>query len=238
VSALALSHSLALVLCRTLQHGGRAGIVRPMFGRLFPSEGKIFFDMFERHAQTTVEAARLLRAMLNNPVDLADQARRIKQLEHEGDAITHRAVETLHKTFVTPIDRGDVHRLISRLDDVLDLIEASSERIWLYGIDSVDREAADLADVLVSAVNEMSRAMVGLRDLKNREVILRACMEINRYENEGDALLRRAVARLFQDSKDPLRVIKLKDIYEFLENAIDRCEDVANVVEGVALEYS
>jgi uncharacterized protein Yka (UPF0111/DUF47 family) len=209
-----------------------------MFARFFPAEGKEFFEFFERHAGKTLEAARLLQAMLNNPVDLSDQARRIKAVEHEGDVITHRAVEMLHRTFVTPIDRGDIHRLISRLDDVLDLIDATSERVWLYGIDTTDRDACDLADALVNAVSEVARAMAGLRDLKNRDALLQVCMEINRYENEGDTLLRRAVARLFQDSKEPLMVIKWKDIYEFLENAIDRCEDVANVVEGVALEYS
>ncbi len=209
-----------------------------MFAKLFPSEGKVFFELFERHADKSLEAARLLRAMLHHPVDLAEQARQIKALEHDGDVLTHRAVELLHLTFITPIDRGDIHRLISRLDDVLDLIEATSERIWLYAIDSVDRDACDLADVLVNAVTEMRNGMLQLRNLKDRDAILRACMEINRYENEGDTLLRRAVARLFQDSKDPLQVIKWKDIYEFLEDAIDRCEDVANVVEGVALEYA
>lgn len=209
-----------------------------MFARLFPTEGKVFFELFERHAGKTLEAARLLRTMLNTPGNLADQAHRIKEVEHEGDTITHRAVEILHRTFVTPIDRGDIHRLISRLDDVLDLIEATSERVWLYGITEADRDACDLADVLVSATNEVSRAMSGLRNLKDRDAILQVCMEINRYENEGDTLLRRAVARLFQESKEPLMVIKLKDIYEFLEDAIDRCEDVANIVEGVALEYS
>jgi uncharacterized protein Yka (UPF0111/DUF47 family) len=209
-----------------------------MFARFFPAEGKEFFEFFERHAAKTLEAARLLQAMLNNPANLSDQARRIKAVEHEGDMITHRAVEMLHRTFVTPIDRGDIHRLISRLDDILDLIDATSERIWLYDIATTDRDACDLADTLVNAVSEVARAMVGLRDLKNRDALLQVCMEINRYENEGDTLLRRAVARLFQDSKEPLMVIKWKDIYEFLENAIDRCEDVANVVEGVALEYS
>jgi len=209
-----------------------------MFARLFPSEGKVFFELFERHAEKSVEASRLLRAMLNNPVELADQARRIKELEHEGDVITHRAVEILHRTFITPIDRGDIHRLITRLDDVLDLIEATSERVWLYAIEAADRDASDLAEVLVNAVTEMSRAMKGLRNLKDRDAILQVCTEINRYENEGDTLLRRAVARLFQDSRDPLQVIKWKDIFEFLEDAIDRCEDVANVVEGVALEYA
>src|SRR3990172_2186398 len=117
-----------------------------MFGRFFPTEGKVFFELFERHAGKTLEAARLLQSMLKNPVDLSDQARRIKEVEHEGDVITHRAVETLHRTFVTPIDRGDIHRLISRLDDVLDLIEASSERVCLYDVNDVDRDACDLAD--------------------------------------------------------------------------------------------
>jgi predicted phosphate transport protein (TIGR00153 family) len=209
-----------------------------MFARFFPAEGKEFFELFERHAGKTLEAARLLQEMLRSPGDLSDQARRIKAVEHEGDVITHRAVEMLHRTFVTPIDRGDIHRLISRLDDILDLVDATSERVWLYGIDNADRDACDLADTLVNAVSEVARAMAGLRDLKNRNAILRVCTEINRLENEGDTLLRRAVARLFQDSKEPLMVIKWKDIYEFLENAIDRCEDVANVVEGVALEYS
>jgi hypothetical protein len=209
-----------------------------MFARFFPAEGKEFFELFERHAGKTLEAARLLQGMLRSPTDLSDQARRIKAVEHEGDVITHRAVEMLHRTFITPIDRGDMHRLISRLDDILDLVDATSERVWLYGIDSADRDACDLADTLVNAVSEVARAMVGLRDLRNRDALLHVCMEINRYENEGDTLLRRAVARLFQDSKEPLMVIKWKDIYEFLENAIDRCEDVANVVEGVALEYS
>jgi uncharacterized protein Yka (UPF0111/DUF47 family) len=209
-----------------------------MFARLFPSEGKAFFDLFERHAERTVEAARLLRAMLNSPINLADQARRIKELEHEGDGITHRAVEMLHSTFITPIDRGDIHRLISRLDDVLDLVDATSERVWLYAIDATDHDACDLADTLVNAATEVSRAMLGLRDLKNRDALLQVCMEINRYENEGDTLLRRAVARLFRDCTDPIMIIKWKDIYEFLEDAIDRCEDIANVVEGVALEYA
>jgi uncharacterized protein Yka (UPF0111/DUF47 family) len=209
-----------------------------MFARLFPTEGKVFFDLFERHAEKTVEAARLLQAMLHNPVDLAEQARRIKELEHEGDVITHRAVEILHSTFITPIDRGDIHRLISRLDDVLDLIDATSERVWLYAIDSADPDACDLADTLNNATAEVGRAMLGLRDLKNRDALIQVCMEINRYENEGDTLLRRAVARLFQERRDPITVIKWKDIYEFLEDAIDRCEDIANVVEGVALEYA
>jgi predicted phosphate transport protein (TIGR00153 family) len=209
-----------------------------MFARLFPSEGKVFFDYFEQHAAKTLEAAKLLHAMLANPSDIPGQARRIKEVEHEGDGITHRAVETLHKTFVTPFDRGDIHRLITRLDDILDLIDATSERVWLYGITAIDREAVQLAEVLVQAVTQVTRAMAGLRNLKDRDALLQICMEINRYENEGDTLLRSALARLFSGDGDPVMLIKWKDIFDFLEDAIDRCEDVANVLEGVALEYT
>jgi uncharacterized protein len=209
-----------------------------MFARLFPSEGKVFFDYFEQHVAQTREAAQLLRAMLAVPGDFAAQARRIREVEHEGDHITHRAVETLHKTFVTPIDRGDIHRLISRLDDILDLIDAVSERFWLYAITTVEAEAVQLADVLIEALTHVHRALVGLRNLKDRDALLRHCMEINRCENEGDTLVRAALARLFSTNKDPVAIIKWKDIFELMEDAIDRCEDVANVLEGVALEYS
>ncbi|HVM96756.1 MAG TPA: DUF47 family protein [Candidatus Acidoferrales bacterium] len=209
-----------------------------MLARLFPSEGKGFFDLFERHAEKTLEAARLLNTMLTTPGDVAAQSRRIKEVEHEGDLITHSAVETLHKTFVTPFDRGDIHRLITRLDDILDLVEATSERIWLYKIDGADADAIQLSEVLVESVTQVHRAMICLRNLKDRDGLLRTCTEINRLENEGDTLLRSALGRLFDGNRDPITIIKLKEIYDFLEDAVDRCEDVANVLEGVALEYT
>lgn len=209
-----------------------------MFARLFPSEGKAFFDFFEQHAQKTLEAAKMLRTMLTAPEDTAEQARRIAEVEHDGDTITHRAVETLHTTFVTPIDRGDIHRLITRLDDILDLIEATAERVWLYGIRTVDPDAVQLADVLVESVTQVNRAMVGLRNLKDRDALIEICKEINRCENEGDTLLRSALGRLFNGDRDPMTVMKWKEVYDFLEDAVDRCEDVANVLEGVALEYT
>ena len=209
-----------------------------MSWRLFPRGGHEFFELFEKHASKTQEAARLLHAMLEKPADIEDQARQIKAIEHEGDEITHYAIETLHQTFITPIDRGDIHRLISRLDDILDLIDSTAERLWLYELTEILPEAHELSDVLIRAVTEIQRAMTQLRNLKDREAIIRTCTEINRLENEGDGLIRRAVARLFRDSADPIAVIKWKEIYEFMEEAIDRCEDVANVLEGVALEYA
>ena len=207
--------------------------------RLLPaSNSGEFFDLFEQHAERTREAARLLAAMVREGVDPEKQAQAVKHVEHLGDEITHTVIERLHQTFITPIDRGDIHELISRMDDVLDLIEASSERIWLYGIRTMEPDALELADVLEKAVVEMGAAVRGLRDMKDRPRLLAHCTEINRLENVGDQLLRRAVAKLFHGSADPIHVIKWKEIYDYLENAIDRCEDVANVIEGVALEYS
>jgi uncharacterized protein len=209
-----------------------------MLAWLFPREANEFFDFFERHAACTVDAARSLKTMLDDPSGAEAQAKRIHEIEHDGDQITHHAIETLHQTFLTPIDRGDVHRLITRLDDVLDLVDSTAERLWLYDLREVEPEARSLGDVVLSATLEVQRAMKSLRNLKDRDAILRTCMEINRLENEGDALIRRAVARLFQEARDPIHVIKWKEIYDYLEGAIDRCEDVANVIEGVALEYA
>jgi len=210
-----------------------------LLSRLLPaSNAAEFFDLFEQHADRTREAAVLLAAIIRDGADPESGSERVKGVEHLGDEITHTVIERLHQTFITPMDRNDIHRLISRMDDVLDLIEAVSERLWLYGIRTMEPEARDFAEVLVKSVEEMSSAVRQLRDLRNRRTLLKHCTEVNRLENEGDALLRRAVARLFRDSHDPIHVVKWKEIYDTLENAIDRCEDVANVIEGVALEYS
>src|SRR5438874_8423441 len=162
--------------------------------RLLPASGsEQFFDLLEQHADRTREAAALLAEMLEKQVDPAQQAERVKAVEHQGDEITHAVIERLHQTFITPIDRGDIHELISRMDDVLDLIEASAERIALYGIRTMEPEARELADVLEKAVEEMEAAVRTLRDLKDRPRLLAHCTEINSLENVGDQLLRRAV---------------------------------------------
>jgi uncharacterized protein len=209
-----------------------------MLASLFPRGGTEFFNYFERHAAKTLEAARLLRDMLSDPKEAEKDAGRIKSIEHEGDQITHRAIEMLHKTFLTPIDRGDIHELISRLDDILDLIDSTAERVWLYQLREPDPDVLNLVSVLINAVTEVHKAMTQLRNLKDREGMIRTCMEINRYENEGDQLIRKAVARLFNEERDAIHVMKWKEIFDYLEDAVDRCEDVANVLEGVALEYA
>ena len=208
-----------------------------MFGRFMPKETS-FFDFFEEHAALTVEGSREFLSLVSTGANIETKARRIHDIEHETDVITHRCVETLHKTFITPIDRDNIHRLITRMDDIMDYVEAAAERLALYELSVMTPEVRDLADVLVRAAQQVEVALKGLRNLKNPQAVLRVCIDINRLENESDQILRRAVARLFKEEKDPILIIKWKEIYENLENAADRCEDVANIIEGVILEHS
>jgi predicted phosphate transport protein (TIGR00153 family) len=208
-----------------------------MFGRLLPRETS-FFDFFERHAAKTVEGVKEFVALAGGGVDIQAAAKRIKHIEHETDVITHHCVEALHKTFITPLERDDIHRLITRMDDVMDYVEAASERIALYELKTMTPELAALADVLLRSTEEVERALRGLRDMRNAERVIKSCIDINRMENEADEILRNAVAKLFREERDPILVIKWKEILENLENATDRCEDVANIIEGVVLEHA
>jgi uncharacterized protein len=208
-----------------------------MFGRLLPRETS-FFDFFEEHAALTIEGVKEFLSMVTTGANIPAKCRRISDIEHETDTITHRCVEALHKTFITPIDRDQIHRLITRMDDVMDYVEAAAERIELYEITVMTNDVRDLADVLCRSAQQVEAAVRGLRDLKDTHATLKLCIDINRLENEADAILRRSVARLFKEEKDPIVVIKWKEVYENLESASDRCEDVANIIEGVILEHS
>jgi uncharacterized protein len=208
-----------------------------MFGRFLPREHG-FFDFFDRHAHKTADGAKEFLALASGTLDVDAGAKRIKEIEHETDVITHHCVEALHKTFITPLERDDIYRLITRMDDIMDFVEAASERIALYEIRAMTPEIKALAEVLVRATEEVQRAVRGLRDMRHADAIIKSCIEINRMENEADEILRSAVARLFKEERDPITVIKWKEIYENLENATDRCEDVANIIEGVVLEHA
>ena len=207
-----------------------------MLRRLLPRE-EDFFGLFERHVALTVEGAREMQRLLTGGQNTRALAARIKEIEHETDVITHACVERLHTTFITPIDRDDIHRLITRMDDVMDFVEAAAERIELYELTVMTADVRDLADALHRSALQVEAAVRGLRTLKDPQATLKLCIDINRLENEADAILRRSVARLFKEEKDPITVIKWKEIYEILENATDRCEDVANIIEGVILEH-
>ena len=205
--------------------------------RLLPRE-EDFFGLFERHAALTVEGAREMRRLVQGGADIRALAMRIKAIEHETDVITHACVERLHTTFITPFDRDDIHRLITRMDDVMDYIESAAFAVMLYELTAMTTPARELADVLVRATQSVAVAVAGLKTVKQSQTILDACIEVNRLENEGDEILRGALADLFRGATDPLLVLKWKEVYEALENATDRCEDVANVIEGVVLEHA
>lgn len=207
-----------------------------MLEALIPRE-KLFFELFAKVAEKGVAACEAFEVMLGDMGNLETHARRIKAYEHEGDEATHRTVDTLHRTFVTPFDRDDIHRLISRLDDVLDLVDSAAGRMQLYGITEATPECRDLAKVLTQAAKLLPKAVALLEKAKKHpQAVLDLCIEINRLENDGDAVTHRAIAKLFREEQDIRLLMKWKEIYEVLEMAIDRCEDVANIIEGIVIE--
>jgi hypothetical protein len=199
-----------------------------------------FFNAFAEHAAQTVRAAELLLELFEDPSKKERLALDIGEQEAAGDRLTHDTMKRLHETWITPLDRYDIHNLISKLDDVLDLIEAVSERMVLFELTNPrTSHAIELVRVLLKSCQDMQKAMKLLPTLSDKsKELLEICVEINRLENEADAIYRRAIAELFKPGNDPIEVMKWRDVYDNLESATDRCEDVANIVEGVVLEYA
>jgi uncharacterized protein len=195
-----------------------------------------FFDLFEKHAALTVEACKQFKALTSPGADMTALAKRISDLEHDADDVTHRCIEELHKTFITPIDRYDIHNLIKRMDDVIDSLDSATVRMRIYEIEEIRPEAGELADVLVRAAIEMGHAITGLRNMKNATAINDHCIALHELEGEADGILRKAIIRLFKEETNTILVIKWKEIFERLEKATDRCEGVANIIEGLVIE--
>jgi predicted phosphate transport protein (TIGR00153 family) len=208
-----------------------------MLEKLMPKSDE-FFDDFDAQADATVRGARLLCDLLDDFKDIERKVQAIKEVEHQGDAIAHRAFERLHKQFITPFDRAEIHRLLGRIDDVLDLTDATAERMLLYEVGPPPQAARDLAKVLVPCTLKLQEAVRAMRTIKNPREILAACRDIKTYESQADALGRAAIAALFKSGADALSIMKWKEIYDLMETATDRCEDVANVIEGVVLEHA
>lgn len=209
-----------------------------MLSKLMPKSDDFFSD-FEALAAATVDGAKLLKALLDDFTDVTAKCAAIKDVEHRADDITHRSFARLHTQFITPFDRDHIHRLLSRIDDVIDLTDAAAERLSLYDVESVLPESRDLAAILVAQTQVMEDAVKALRDVKrNPQAILEACKQVNVLENQADSLTRRTMAKLFQRKNEPLEVMKWKEIIDFIEGATDRAEDVANVIEGVVLEHA
>jgi hypothetical protein len=203
--------------------------------RLIPREEK-FYDLFEELADKIEEGGKLFLDMLLNYDSFETRLVKLKEIEHEADDITHRTYEKMHTTFLTPIDREDIHALVNKMDSILDMTEAAAVRMSLYKIKAPKEELFQQARILNEATAKVKLIVCGLRDMKNAKMILDACVEINTLENAGDQILRATMARLFEHETDPFELIKWKEIFERFEDALDICEDVSNIVEGIVLK--
>jgi predicted phosphate transport protein (TIGR00153 family) len=206
-----------------------------MFGRFMPNEGK-FFELFIQHADLCVKGAKEMVALMTNFDDLEIRVHAIEGLEKQADKVTHDTIELLHKTFITPIDRDDIHHLITRMDDILDLLEDAAQTISLYDIKAITVEARRLAELCLACAEKVKAAVELLHNMDNSRQILAICAEIDRLESDADHVMRAAMSKLFRDEPDVRNLIKLKAIYEILETVTDRCEDVANIIEGIIVE--
>lgn len=203
-----------------------------MLKRLFPKEEE-FFEMFIRASKNIVDCALILKDLMDNYTDVTNKAHKINEREHEGDTITHEIIKRLNKSFVTPIDREDIYALTSAMDDVLDLIDAAADRMVLYKVENTTPEARQLANILVQMTQEIEKAVTNLPKMDG---ISEHCVEVNRLENLADQVTKSAIAALFNGDQDPITIMKWKEIYETLETATDKGEDVVNVLEAVVLK--
>jgi predicted phosphate transport protein (TIGR00153 family) len=208
-----------------------------MFGRLLPREGR-FYDLFNAHAEQVVRAARELAALMQDFGNRDAHARVIDEAEHAADRLTAEALRLLHKTFITPIDREQIHRLVNAMDDTCDLIQDVTESLTLYDIREITPETRRLADIALKCCERVKDVVALLATEGHNEAVLKTCEEIDRLESDADREMRAAISRLFREEQDVREVIKMKVIYEQLEAITDRCEDVANLAEGIVLENS
>jgi len=205
--------------------------------RLFPKEEN-FFELFEELANKIEEGGQFFLEMTRNRDYSESKVVRLKELEHEADVITHNTYEKMHKTFLTPIDREDIYALVNKMDSIMDVIEATAVRIYMYKVKKPDDEIIKQAEILFQAIKKIKGVVHGLRDMKNSQMILDGCVEINTLENAGDVVLRTIITNLFIKEQDAIELIKWKEIFERIEEAIDVCEDVSNIVEGIVLKHA
>jgi len=200
-------------------------------------QDKVFFDLFDRMAATVVTAADLLVEFVENFENVKEQCYRMKQIEHQGDEITHQIYEHLNRTFITPLEPEEISRLASALDDILDYIDGTVQQMYGYGITETDAHMVELAKLIQLSVIEIEKAVNSIRSINDPGMIEERCIEVNRLENIADNVLGRAIMDLFK-TEDAITIIKLKDIYENLEIATDKCEDVANVLSDIAIRHT
>ncbi|TAJ44461.1 DUF47 domain-containing protein [Methanofollis fontis] len=200
-------------------------------------QDRAFFDLFEKLADTANEGAELLQNLVNDYEDVQNKCHKMKQIEHEGDAISHQIFEQLNLTFITPLEPEEISRLAKALDDILDYIDGTTQQMYGYGVTETDTYMQELARLINLSTTEVKTAVRMIRKLDNPKAVERHCIEINRLENLADVVLGEAIKNLFA-TNDAITIIKLKDIYENLEEATDKCEDVANVLSDIAIRHS
>jgi uncharacterized protein len=203
-----------------------------MLNKLIPRD-ELFFDMFDEIARRMSIAAKLLKQLFAEPSRMAELVAAIKDVEHEADVITHDVIVRINKSFITPFDREDIHELASRLDDVIDLIDGTARRAVMFRITQPREPARQLADVIVRATASLEQAVVSI---KKPKIVMEKGTEVKALEEEGDAIYHAAVGALFDDGESPIEVMKWKELYDTLERTLDHCEDVANVLESIALK--
>jgi predicted phosphate transport protein (TIGR00153 family) len=202
-----------------------------------PKESR-FFDLYEESAKNILEASNALKEMLETWQFIDSRVAEITEMEHKGDTITHQIISLLHRTFVTPFDREDIAQLAQTMDDIIDFIHAAADAMYIYKIKEPTDRARELADIIVRGADEVQKAVAGLKKRSQLKMMQERCVEINRLENMADRVYRAGMAELFDNTEDITQIIKWREIYGHLESATDRCEDVANVLEGVALKHA
>ena len=205
--------------------------------RFLPREFN-FFDLFDRQADNAIEAAVLFSDLTSKGAVEEASLKKMEDIEHRGDEATHGIIENLNQTFITPFDREDIHKLAMMLDDVIDMINTIVSRMRIYKLSGVNMNLVAFSSVIEESVRAVACAVKGLRTLKNAKAIMDSCVEINRLENVGDRMRDTVLANLFETEKDPITVIKLKEIYQDAETVLDVCEDVANVVESILVKQA
>jgi uncharacterized protein len=205
---------------------------------LLPKDRK-FFPLFKQATENLVKGSKLLVELVNAPVEKRrDLIKEIEHVEHTGDNITHMIFNELGRNFITPFDREDIHALTSSIDDVLDLIQGSAKRIELYKVTVISEPMVLLSDIILKGAIELNVAVLNLEGMKRIDEIKAACVRINSLENNADDVFNLAIAKLFDEEKDAIQLIKTKEILQALETATDKCEDAANVIESIIIKYA
>ncbi|MEW5924287.1 MAG: DUF47 family protein [Candidatus Zixiibacteriota bacterium] len=209
-----------------------------MFRKLLPRTGS-FFEYFEQHTRLSKEACAELEALAASPDNLEDRVGHIKDIEHQADDVTRQCIDALHNTFITPIDRSDIHRLIRRLDDIVDTVDSVAARMLMYRVTVIRPEMKLLITTLIESVDGINSAIRGLPELRKKgEEIQKYCWDVYDAESRADAVLNSALVHLFEEETDSINIIKWKDILERLERATDRCQEAAHIISGIVIEAS